>query len=64
MELIEVVRRRRSIRRYKPDPVAQDHIVWVLAAVRLAPSWANSQCRRFVMVSDLATKQAFAKSGQ
>jgi nitroreductase len=63
MEFMEVVRRRRSIRRYKSDPVAQEHIAYVLEAARLAPSWANSQCWKFVVVTDPQAKQALAKAG-
>lgn len=63
MEFMEVVRRRRSIRRYKPDPVPREQIEAVLEAARLAPSWANSQCWKFVVVTDEAARQALAKAG-
>ncbi|MCC6005400.1 MAG: nitroreductase family protein, partial [Thermofilum sp.] len=41
MEFYEVVRRRRSIRAYKPDPVEEDKLFRILEAARLAPSAAN-----------------------
>ena len=63
MEFMEVVRRRRSVRRYKADPISQDQIMSVLEAARLAPSWANSQCWKFVVVTDPEVKQALAKAG-
>jgi len=52
MELMEAIRNRRSIRRYKPDPVPENVLKEVLEAARLAPSWANRQCWRFIVVKD------------
>ncbi|UCH34245.1 MAG: nitroreductase family protein [Armatimonadota bacterium] len=63
MEFMDVVRTRRSIRRYKPDPVPQEQITYVLEAARLAPSWANSQCWKFVVITDAQVKRALAKAG-
>ena len=58
MEVLEAIKTRRSIRRYKPDPVDDKIIETVLDAARLAPSWANTQCWRFIVVrdSDVKTK--------
>ncbi len=36
MELMDVIRNRRSIRKYKPDPVPEDEIKYILEAARLA----------------------------
>ncbi|MCX5797617.1 MAG: nitroreductase family protein [Elusimicrobia bacterium] len=47
---------RRSIRRYKPDPVPEEHLTQLLEAARLAPSGSNSQPWRFKIVQDPATK--------
>lgn len=63
MEFMEVIRKRRSIRKYRPDPVPQEDIEYVLEAARLAPSWANSQCWHFVVVTDRRVKEAVAKAG-
>ena len=52
MEIMEAIKTRRSIRRYKPDPVDDKTIETVLEAARLAPSWANTQCWRFIVVRD------------
>jgi nitroreductase len=51
MNIYEVIEARRSIRRYKPDPVEEEKITRVLNAARLAPSWKNLQCWRFVVIS-------------
>jgi nitroreductase len=63
VELMEVIRTRRSIRKYRPDPVPQEDIEYILEAARLAPSWANSQCWHFVVVTDPQVKEAMAKAG-
>jgi len=63
MEFMDVIRARRSIRKYRPDPVPQAEIEYVLEAARLAPSWANSQCWHFVVVTDPQVKEAVAQAG-
>lgn len=60
MDTLEVIRNRRSIRKYKPDPVDEETLNIVLEAARLAPSWANTQCWRFIVVRDDATKAFLA----
>lgn len=57
MEVIEAIKGRRSIRRYKPDPVSDADLEAILEAARWAPSWANSQCWQFVVVQDGETKR-------
>jgi nitroreductase len=52
MEFLNVIKNRRSIRKYKPDPVPDEEIEYVLNAARLAPSWKNQQCWRYVVVKD------------
>ena len=64
MELMDVIRQRRSIRKYKPDPVSEADLEYVLEAARLAPSWANSQCWKFVVITDPKVKSELAKSGK
>jgi len=63
VEFMDVIRQRRSIRKYRPDPVLQEDIEYVLEAARLAPSWANSQCWHFVIVNDPQVKKAVAQAG-
>lgn len=55
---LDLVRKRRSIRRYKSDPVPQKKLKYVLEAARLAPSWGNRQCWRFIVVTDPAKRKA------
>lgn len=51
MEFIDVVKKRRSIRAYKPDPVEPEKIAGMLEAARQAPSWRNLQCWRFMVIT-------------
>jgi nitroreductase len=61
MELIDLIARRRSIRKYKPDAVPEEDIRYVLEAARLAPSWANTQCWHFVVVTDEDVKASIGQ---
>lgn len=51
MDFLNLVQARRSIRVYKREPVASDLLERVLEAARLAPSWKNLQCWRFIVIS-------------
>ncbi len=57
MDLFEAIRTRRSIRKYLDKPVEEEKLQAVLEAVRLAPSWANMQCWRMVVVKDKSLRQ-------
>jgi nitroreductase len=60
MELFEAIKSRRSIRRYKIASVDDNKIYAILEAGRWAPSWANTQCWRFVVVRDPKIKAKLA----
>ncbi len=60
MEVLEAIKTRRSIRKYKTIPVDDETIELVLEAARWAPSWANSQCWRFIVVRDSNIKDKLA----
>lgn len=57
MQFMEVVRRRRSIRRYKTLPVPENVLTRILEAARLAPSAGNRQPWHFVVIKDEETKK-------
>jgi nitroreductase len=57
MDIFQVFRDRRSIRKYKDTPVEREKIEQILDAARLAPSWKNMQCWRFLVLTD-ATRRA------
>ncbi|KAF1085428.1 putative NAD(P)H nitroreductase [Sporotomaculum syntrophicum] len=50
MEFMEVIRKRRSIRKFKPEPVPDELIMELLEAARLAPSGTNLQPWRFIII--------------
>jgi len=52
MDLFQAIRDRRSIRKYKDTPVEREKIERVLDAARLAPSWKNLQCWRFLVLTE------------
>ena len=56
MDLMEAIKERRSIRKYRSDPVPESSLQTVLEAVRWAPSWANTQCWEVVVIRDQKTK--------
>jgi len=60
MEVLEAIKTRRSIRKYKSTPVDDKTVEVVLEAARWAPSWKNTQCRRFVVVRDSEIKNQLA----
>lgn len=50
MTFLDLVRRRYSVRSYRPDPVPDDMLAAVLEAGRLAPTAANRQPIRILVV--------------
>ncbi len=65
MEFFEVVKARRSIRRYRPgEPVKPEHLKAILDAARLAPSAKSLQPWYLVVVRDRERKLALAKAAQ
>jgi nitroreductase len=58
MDLSQVIRDRRSIRKYKDIPVEWEKIEQVLNAARLAPSWKNQQCWRFLVLTDAVKRSS------
>ena len=62
MEILEAIKQRRSIRHYKTTPLDDKTIEVVLEAARWAPSWANTQCWRFIVVRDNNLKAELAST--
>jgi nitroreductase len=50
MTFLDLVRRRHSVRAYRPDPVPDDLLATVLEAGRLAPTASNRQPFRIIVV--------------
>ncbi|MCK5422346.1 MAG: nitroreductase family protein [Deltaproteobacteria bacterium] len=60
MEVLEAIKDRRSIRKYKTNPVPDNDLTEVLEAARWAPSWANTQCWKFIVVKNPDLKRNLA----
>lgn len=52
---LEVIRTRRSVRKFKPDPVPDDYVTKIVDAARWAQSGANAQPWEFIVVKDKGT---------
>jgi nitroreductase len=56
-DLMNVIKERRSIRKYQERDVPEELLNQVLESIRWAPSWANTQCWEIVVVKDQAGKE-------
>ena len=48
----EVIKTRRSVRQFKPDPVPEEHLLKIVDAARMAPCAGNEQAWEFIIVQD------------
>jgi nicotinate-nucleotide--dimethylbenzimidazole phosphoribosyltransferase len=55
--LYDVVRSRRDVRRFRPDPIPEDILRRVLGAAHSAPSVGHSQPWRFIVVRDPSRRE-------
>jgi len=53
-DIFEVIKKRRSVRKFKSTPVPDEHITKILEATRYAPTPRNRQDWKFVVVKDRA----------
>ena len=56
-DFMEVLKERRSIRRYEDKDIPEDVLNQVLDAVKWSPSWANTQCWELIIVKDSGLKE-------
>lgn len=61
-EFLELVKKRRSVRKFKPDPIPDEYVHKILEAGRWAMSGANGQPWEFVVVKDQETKNRLAEA--
>ena len=52
MSFFELAEARRSIRKFKDEPISKEAINSILEAARLSPTWKNQQCCRIVVIED------------
>ena len=55
-DILDIINSRKSIRRFKPDPVPEGLILKILESARWAPTGENYQPWRFIVVRDQETK--------
>ncbi len=57
MKVLKEIEERRSIRKYKNQPIADEDIYHIMEAARLAPSGSNTQPWKFMIVKDEEVKK-------
>ncbi|MEE8419467.1 MAG: nitroreductase family protein [Dehalococcoidales bacterium] len=62
MDVFEAIKDRRSVRQQKTDSIDEEVLQKILEAARWAPSWANTQCWRFIVVRDDDIKAQLAET--
>jgi nitroreductase len=64
-QYLNLVRNRRSIRKFKKEPLKQEHLDKILTAVRYIPTGSNKQGLKYLIITDPETlrqiKEAMAK---
>lgn len=60
-DFLELVKKRRSIRRFKTDPVPDEYIEKIIEAARWAPSGFNLQPWEFIVVKDQKLKDGIVQ---
>ena len=60
MNVTECIKNRRSIRRYKPEPVDHSLIDSIVSMASYSPSWKNTQITRYTAVEDSSLLEEIA----
>ena len=60
-DLIGLLKTRRSIRRFKADPIPEGHVDKIIEAARWAPSGFNSQPWEFIVVKDKELRESIVR---
>jgi nitroreductase len=63
-EVLKAIKNRRTIRRFKPNPVDEEMLQMILEAGRWAPSFSNLQPWRFIVIKDQDLKNALDKAAR
>jgi nitroreductase len=62
MDVVEIIRTRRSVRKYRPETIPNEKLRIIFEAARLAPSAGNRQPWRFVVVRATDRKESLAEA--
>jgi nitroreductase len=63
-EVLKAIINRRTVRRFKPNPIDEEMIQMILEAGRWAPSFSNLQPWRFIVIKDQGLKNALDKAAR
>ena len=61
--VLETIKKRRSVRNYRPDQVSREHMEQILEAAIWAPSGHNTQPWHFLVIQDKETIDSMSASG-
>ena len=61
-EVLRTIKNRRTIRRFKSDPIEEEKLQAILDAGRWAPSFSNLQPWKFIVIKDQNLKKALDKA--
>ncbi len=62
MDVLDAIKERRSVRKYKPDPVPEEDLKKILDAARMAPSAGNMQPLELVVITNQDIKEKLVKA--
>jgi nitroreductase len=63
-EVLNAIKSRRTIRRFKPDPIDEEKINMILEVGRWAPSFSNLQPWKFIVTKDQNLKNQLDKASR
>jgi nitroreductase len=63
-EVLNAIKNRRTIRRFKSTPIDEEKLETILEAGRWAPSFSNLQPWRFIVIKDQGLKNAIDKAAR
>jgi len=63
-EVLNAIKRRRTIRKFKSDPIDEEMLEMILEAGRWAPSFSNLQPWRFIVIQDQGLKNSLDEAAK
>lgn len=61
MEFLSLAKQRCSVRKYKTDEIEKEKLDKILEAARIAPTAANAQSQRLLVISSQEAKEKLSK---
>lgn len=63
-DVLKAIKNRRTIRRFKPNPIDEERLQMILEAGRWAPSFSNLQPWKFIVIKDQDLKNKLDKAAK